>query len=121
MGVGCVFEAEGFSVGGGACGEFLEETSCGGQVADSTGLEGVFHFGEGSDQGDGDVVGPGGCGQFDGQGCQDLFGGFDVAGDGEFADVFEVQKNVCALGVVADGHQGWVGGGKLFFWFLLLG
>ena len=35
--------------------------------------------------------------------------------------MFEVQQNVCALSVVADGHQGWIGRGKLFFWFLLLG
>ena len=56
----------GLAVEVGAVQEVFEDAADRGQVADASCLQGVFEVGEGADDGDLEVVCPGGVGQFDG-------------------------------------------------------
>ena len=63
-----------------------------------------------SDERDGDVLGPAGGGQLHGHGIEDLGGQLGVAVDAEGAQALEVEQDLGASVVLADGDQRGVGG-----------
>ena len=94
--------------------QVLEDATDGGEIADPAGLEGVFEIGEGPDEGDLQVVCPGGVRQLDRQGGEDLAGGCVIlAGDPDGAEELQVEQDVAVFLVVADRDQSRVGRGNV--------